>query len=45
MSQIPKNQNYNAFTKALLLRYNFNHGTHMYHCPLKGNEKCIKFAK
>ena len=34
-SQIPKNQNYNAFTKVLLLRYNHNHGTHMYHCPLK----------
>ena len=36
MSQIPKNQNYNAFTEVLLLRYNHNHGTHMYHCPLKG---------
>ena len=36
MSQIPKNYNYNAFTKVLLLRYNHNHGTNMYHCPLKG---------
>ena len=42
-SQIPKNQNYNAFTKVLLLRYNFNHGTHMYHCPLKGNTTHKKF--
>ena len=29
-SQIPKTQNYNAFTKVLLLRYNHNHGTHTY---------------
>ena len=32
-SQIPKNQNYNAFTKVFLLRYNDNHGTHMYTVP------------
>ena len=30
MSQIPKNYNYNAFTKVLLLRYNHNHGTHIF---------------
>ena len=38
MSQTPKNYNYNynAFTKVLLLHYNHNQGTHMYHCPLKG---------
>ena len=36
MSQIPKSQNYNAFTKVLLLCYNHNHGTYMYHCLLKG---------
>ena len=36
MSQIPKNWNNNAFTKVLLVRYNDNHGTHMYQCPLKG---------
>ena len=29
MSRVLKNLNYNAFTKALLLRYNYNHGTHM----------------
>ena len=35
-SQLPKNQNYNAFTKGQLLLYNHNHGTHIYHYPLKG---------
>ena len=35
MPQITKNYNYNAFTKAFLLHYNHNHGTHIYHCPLK----------
>ena len=34
---MPKNPNYNVFTKVLLLRYNHNHRTHMYHCPLKVN--------
>ena len=27
MSQIPKNCNNYAFTKVLLVRYNYNHGT------------------
>ena len=36
MLQIPKNYNYNAFTKVLLLRHNDNYGTHMYHCASKG---------
>ena len=40
-SQIPKNQNCNAFTKVLLLRYNHNHGTHMYNCPLKGKKTSV----
>ena len=35
ISQLSNNYNYNAFTKVLLSRYNHNHGTHMYHCPLK----------
>ena len=36
MSQIPKNENYNAFTKKLLMHHNYNHGTYMCYCPLKG---------
>ena len=31
MSQISKNWSYNAFIKVLLLRYNHNHGTYIYH--------------
>ena len=41
-SQIPKNQNYNAFTKVLLLHYNHNHGTHTYPYPCQHRVSSFK---